>query len=366
MSRKKQKPPVDAVPDEILAEGSGPVDAPTTVDELAQAVEDLEARAMAEIEPEPASESPAEPASEFPAVVEEMSAEEMSVDEMAVDEMAVDEMAVDEMAADEMAADEMPVEAASEGDVEGEGEDAVAGGAAVLPTSALTLDDAQLKHLVEAIVFAADKPVTMQRLRQLTRIADAARLEQALDELDRDYAGRGIALQRVSGGYQFRTNTAYSGWVQQLIAGRPVRLSRAQLETLAIVAYRQPITRPEIDEIRGVDSSATLRLLLDRSLIRVLGKREEVGRPMLYGTTGEFLDFFSLQDLRELPTLREYSELTAESRQVMSDRLGVGLDSVPVPVPVPMPTSEVSAEPEVAVVEEPAADVPADEAPIEE
>ena len=86
-----------------------------------------------------------------------------------------------------------------------------------------------------------------------------------------------------------------------------MRLSRAQLETLAIVAYRQPITRPEIDEIRGVDSSATLKLLIDRSLVRVLGKKEEVGRPMLYGTTKEFLDFFSLGDLRELPTLREYS-----------------------------------------------------------
>ena len=109
-----------------------------------------------------------------------------------------------------------------------------------------------------------------------------------------------------------------------------MRLSRAQLETLAIVAYRQPITRPEIDEIRGVDSSATLRLLLDRSLIRVLGKKEEVGRPMLYGTTKEFLDFFSLGDLRELPTLREYSELTAESRKVMSDRLGIDLDAPPI------------------------------------
>ncbi|HEU0036927.1 MAG TPA: SMC-Scp complex subunit ScpB, partial [Kofleriaceae bacterium] len=111
-----------------------------------------------------------------------------------------------------------------------------------------------------------------------------------------------------------------------LIAGRPVRLSRAQLETLAIVAYRQPITRPEVDEIRGVDSSATLRLLMDRSLIRILGKKEDVGRPILYGTTKEFLDFFSLGDLRELPTLREYSELTDESRKVMSDRLGIAPD----------------------------------------
>jgi segregation and condensation protein B len=135
-----------------------------------------------------------------------------------------------------------------------------------------------------------------------------------------------LVLQQVSGGYQFRTRTQFSPWVQQLIAGRPVRLSRAQLETLAIIAYRQPITRPEIDDIRGVDSTATLKLLIDRMLIRVLGKREEVGRPILYGTTKEFLDFFSLGDLRELPTLREYSELTAESRKVMTDRLGIEPD----------------------------------------
>src|SRR6476660_7531947 len=127
----------------------------------------------------------------------------------------------------------------------------------------------------------------------------------------------------------FRTQSQFSAWVQQLIAGRPVRLSRAQLETLAIIAYRQPITRPEIDDIRGVDSTATLKLLIDRMLIRVLGKREEVGRPMLYGTTKEFLDFFSLGDLRELPTLREYSELTAESRKVMTDRLGVDPAGLP-------------------------------------
>jgi segregation and condensation protein B len=118
--------------------------------------------------------------------------------------------------------------------------------------------------------------------------------------------------------------------VQQLIAGRPVRLSRAQLETLAIVAYRQPITRPEIDEIRGVDSGGTLKVLLDRQLIRALGKKEEVGRPVLYGTTKEFLDFFSLGDLRELPTLREYSELTDESRSVMKK---MGLDAPDSPLP---------------------------------
>ncbi|HEX8106223.1 MAG TPA: SMC-Scp complex subunit ScpB, partial [Kofleriaceae bacterium] len=207
-------------------------------------------------------------------------------------------------------------------DAAGDDDDA----AGVFPTSAATMDAVQLKHLVEALIFAADRPLTVQRLRQLTRVSDVRRLEQALAEINEDYRERGLVLQQVSGGYQFRTRTQFSPWVQQLIAGRPVRLSRAQLETLAIIAYRQPITRPEIDDIRGVDSSATLKLLIDRALIRVLGKREEVGRPMLYGTTKEFLDFFSLGDLRELPTLREYSELTAESRKVMSDRLGIAVD----------------------------------------
>ncbi len=238
-------------------------------------------------------------------------------DDHADDEHADDEHAHadDELAADgEHAGDEL----VSDGEVAVDGEEI----AAVMPTSAASLDAKTLKHLVEALVFAADKPITVQRLRQLTRVADVGRLEAALAELAIDYQDRGVILQQVSGGFQFRTQTRFSAWVQQLIQGRPVRLSRAQLETLAIVAYRQPITRPEIDDIRGVDSSATLKLLLDRALIRILGKREEVGRPMLYGTTKEFLDFFSLGDLRELPTLREYSELTDESRKVMKDRLG--------------------------------------------
>ncbi|TMQ05979.1 MAG: SMC-Scp complex subunit ScpB, partial [Deltaproteobacteria bacterium] len=219
-----------------------------------------------------------------------------------------------------------------DGDIEAagdtDGEDRDDDPAAAFPTSAASMDATQLKHLVEALIFASDRPLTVQRLRQLARVGEVRRLEQALTELADEYRERGLVLQQVSGGYQFRTRTQFSPWVQQLIAGRPVRLSRAQLETLAIIAYRQPITRPEIDDIRGVDSSATLKLLIDRMLIRVLGKREEVGRPMLYGTTKEFLDFFSLGDLRELPTLREYSELTAESRKVMSDRLGISPDGI--------------------------------------
>jgi segregation and condensation protein B len=215
--------------------------------------------------------------------------------------------------------DEDPADVDVSVDIDGDEGDAAV--AAALPTSASAMDDAELVRLVEALVFASDKPLTVARLRQLTRISDTSRLEAALVRLGAELSERGMVLAQVSGGYQLRTASRFAGWVQQLIAGRPVRLSRAQLETLAIVAYRQPITRPEIDDIRGVDSSNTLRVLAERQLVRVLGKREEVGRPLLYGTTKEFLDFFSLADLRELPTLRECSELTAESREVVEARL---------------------------------------------
>jgi segregation and condensation protein B len=179
-----------------------------------------------------------------------------------------------------------------------------------MAAQAAQLDDQRFGALIEALLFAADRPLTIARLRQLTRVSDTARIAAALERLAAARADSGIVVSSVSGGYSLRTHSGYSPWVQQLIAGRPVRLSRAQLETLAIVAYRQPITRPEIDQIRGVDSGATLKLLLDRSADPRAGQARGVGRPLLYGTTKEFLDFFSLHDLRELPTLREYSELS--------------------------------------------------------
>ena len=228
-------------------------------------------------------------------------------------ERAAEALAVAEAQAEAFAEAEVVVEADAEPEaaVEDVAEPVVA-----------EIDAARLKSLVEALVFASDKPVTIVRLKQLTRIKDTARIEAALAELTEDYKERGVALQCISGGYMFRTQSQFSTWVQQLVAGRPVRLSRAQLETLAIIAYRQPITRPEIDDIRGVDSGGTLHILLERQLIRILGKKEEAGRPLLYGTTKEFLDFFSLGDLRELPTLREYSELSEEHRKQVDDEHG--------------------------------------------
>ncbi len=171
----------------------------------------------------------------------------------------------------------------------------------------------RLKSIVESLLFASDKPLSVPKLQELTRERDGENVAAAVENLRADYADRGVVLHEVAGGFQFRTNPLNAHWVRQLIAGRPVKLSRAQLETLAIVAYRQPITRAEIDEIRGVDSGATVKALLDRGQVRVLGKKEEPGRPMLYGTTKDFLEFFNLKDLKDLPTLREFYELNEES-----------------------------------------------------
>ena len=114
--------------------------------------------------------------------------------------------------------------------------------------------------------------------------------------------------------------------MRELVARRPVRLTRAQLETLSIVSYRQPVTRPEVDEIRGVDSGSALKVLSERGLLRVLGRKDEPGRPLLYGTSKLFLEFFGLKSLGDLPTLKEFTELSEESRGIFERRMGEPLD----------------------------------------
>ncbi len=169
-----------------------------------------------------------------------------------------------------------------------------------------------LQMIVESLLFAADKPLTLRQLGDLVGDNDLTNLRAVLGRVEEDFRSRGLQLHQVAGGFQFRTHPDNATWVQKLLQQKPVRLSRPLLETLAICAYRQPITRPEIDEIRGVDSGGTLKTLMERTLVRILGKKEEPGRPLLYGTTKEFLEFFNLDDLRDLPTLREFHELSDE------------------------------------------------------
>jgi segregation and condensation protein B len=197
-----------------------------------------------------------------------------------------------------------------------------------------------LRGLLEALIFATDKPITSSELARLAS-APTKQVKLILAELKQSYAPRGFVLDEVAGGWLFRTNVQFAPFVRELTSERPVRLTRAQVETLAIVAYRQPITRPEVDEIRGVDSGATLKLLLERDLVRILGKKDEPGRPMLYGTSGQFLEFFGLKSLKDLPTLREFTELSDESRRVAEATLGDVLPSAAdpaLPPSAPPPT----------------------------
>jgi segregation and condensation protein B len=178
-----------------------------------------------------------------------------------------------------------------------------------------------LKGLLEALIFASDSPIKPGELAKLAS-AQAKQVKELLVELKHDFSTRGVHLDEVAGGWVFRTSAQYAPFIRDLTKQKPVRLTRAQVETLAIIAYRQPITRPEVDDVRGVDSGPVLKLLLERDLVRILGKRDEPGRPLIYGTTGHFLEFFGLRSLKDLPTLREFTELTDESRQTYEDELG--------------------------------------------
>ncbi|MCW5832873.1 MAG: SMC-Scp complex subunit ScpB [Labilithrix sp.] len=196
-----------------------------------------------------------------------------------------------------------------------------------LGTEALAdVDDllAQRKHLrglLEALIFASDAPIKPKDLARLAS-APVKQVVEVLGELTRDFSTRGIHLEEVAGGWVFRTSPEYAPFVRDLTKQRPVRLTRSQVETLAIIAYRQPVTRPEIDDVRGVDSGPVLKLLLERDLVRILGKRDEPGRPLIYGTTNAFLEFFGLKSLKDLPTLREFTELTDESREAYEEEMG--------------------------------------------
>ncbi len=180
---------------------------------------------------------------------------------------------------------------------------------------------AYLKGLLEALLFVSDHPLEIKDLARAAKI-DKKRAEKLVLEIKTDFQARGLRLDEVGDGFAFRSNPAYSEYVRGYLSLRPVRLSRAQLETLSIVAYRQPITRPEVDDIRGVDAGPVLKGLLERDLVRIIGKKDEPGRPMLYGTTQTFLQVFSLKSLRDLPTLREFTELNDESRKTFEEELG--------------------------------------------
>lgn len=168
----------------------------------------------------------------------------------------------------------------------------------------------ELVPLIEAMVFAAEKPLGVEQLAEILEVETSA-VEAALVTLEASCTeqGRGVFLQRVAGGYQLRTRPEFAEYLRRLGRRRPFKFSRAALESLAIIAYRQPITRPEIEYLRGVDSGSVIKTLMEKHLVRILGKKDVPGKPMIYGTTPDFLELFGLADLASLPTLREFSEL---------------------------------------------------------
>jgi segregation and condensation protein B len=173
------------------------------------------------------------------------------------------------------------------------------------------------KNIVESLLFVAEEPLTIERLAKIISGAQAGQIRQALEELEAEYATRqgGFFLNQVAGGYQFRTRPENMEWIKRLLQPKPLHLSKAALETLAIIAYKQPVIRSDIEYIRGVDCGGVLRVLLERKFIRVLGRRELPGRPLIYATTKHFLEIFGLKNLEDLPTPKEIEEFGSSLSQ---------------------------------------------------
>ena len=181
------------------------------------------------------------------------------------------------------------------------------------------IDARELKAILEAILFVSPEPMPVARLMSVLGTVSRAEVVQALGLLthDLDQDGRGIQLVQIAGGYRLVTKREYGPWLKRMDKAKAAqKLSRSALESLAIIAYKQPLVRAEIEEIRGVETSGVLRTLCERKLVRIVGRKDVPGRPIMYGTTKFFLEHFGLQDLSQLPPLREFKEL-GDSEQAL-------------------------------------------------
>ena len=171
-----------------------------------------------------------------------------------------------------------------------------------------------LKSIVESLLFASDTPLTVDKIKAILETEDRKTIRDILNTLAQEYdaENRGFFLSEVAGGYQLRTRPDFKQWTRKLRNTRPARLTRAALETLAIIAYKQPVLRSDIEHLRGVDCGGTLHTLLERGIIRVLGRKDLPGRPVVYGTSKRFLELFDLRDLNSLPTLKDIEDLGQE------------------------------------------------------
>jgi segregation and condensation protein B len=179
------------------------------------------------------------------------------------------------------------------------------------------VEEERLKSILASLLFAAGEPVSAARLAAVFDDVPRAVVQKALAAMAAEYAAenRGIVIDEVAGGYQMRTPKDHAAYVRKLLAARPPRLSRPLMETVAIIAYRQPITRPEIEQLRGVDTGGVLETLLEKRLVRIAGRKDAPGRPIIYETTAEFLELFGLKDLEGLPDLSEFREIERAVQQ---------------------------------------------------
>ena len=202
------------------------------------------------------------------------------------------------------------------------------------------MEQAELKRSIESIIFVSGEPVSVDKIAQVFPDIEKSAIRSCLKELTSEWEEmeRGIFLANVSGGYQFRTAPGSSDHITNFLKRvKKFRLSRAALEVIAIIAYKQPVTRVEIESIRGVDCSGVINVLLERQIIEIKGRKEVIGKPFLYGTTGEFLEVFGLKSLGDLPTLKEIDEI--------SQNLETGIPGIPDETPPPEPNEEPEVEP---------------------
>lgn len=203
------------------------------------------------------------------------------------------------------------------------------------------MDNFDIKPILEGIFFVSDSPVRLETLVEILPESNKEEILQGIGRIKIEYedSSKGVELVAIAGGYQFRTKTRWAEWINRLKKAKTVKLSRSALETLAIIAYRQPIIRPAIEEIRGVDSGWVVRTLLEKGLVKMMGRKDLPGRPMIYGTTRSFMELFGLNTLADLPTLKEVQPPSAAEEIPMKEIMRIDGAS-PLPNEIP-PINEV-------------------------
>ncbi len=174
------------------------------------------------------------------------------------------------------------------------------------------MEDRELKRIIEAILFVSEKPVMIAELKDVLEDADPGLIKETLSSLKNEYESlnRGLRINEVAGGFRMATEPSLSTWLNKLYKNRYTdKLTKPSLETLSIIAYKQPITKAEIELIRGVNVDGVINTQLERELVKIVGRKEAIGRPILYGTTNQFLEYFGLNSLSELPNLREFESI---------------------------------------------------------